>query len=70
MVSAPVLDETGLKAVYDIRLEWSAALAAPGAAAAAEPDVSLFTAVREQLGLRLEPIKTPVEGVEQTPTPD
>ena len=75
MVRAPVVDETALKGVYDIRLEWTATLAAPGAAAADEPDVSLFTAVREQLGLRLEPITTTVDVVvvdssEQTPTPD
>jgi uncharacterized protein (TIGR03435 family) len=74
MVRAPVVDETALKGVYDIRLEWIATLAAP-AAAADEPDVSLFTAVREQLGLRLEPITTTVDVVvvdssEQTPTPD
>ena len=75
MIGAPVLDETALTGVYDIRLEWTATLAAPASPTAGDSDVSLFTAVREQLGLRLEPITTTVTVVvvdssEQTPTPD
>ena len=75
MLGAPVLDETALKGVYDLRLEWTARLEAPGVPVTDEPEVSLFTAVREQLGLRLEPIETKVrvivvDGIEQTPTPD
>jgi uncharacterized protein (TIGR03435 family) len=73
MVSAPVVDETALKGAYDLKLEWTPQLASTGAAE--QPDVSIFTAVREQLGLRLEAIKTTVnvvvvESSEQTPTPD
>jgi uncharacterized protein (TIGR03435 family) len=73
MVDAPVIDETGLKASYDIKLEWTA-LAAP-AAGAADPDVSIFTALREQLGLRLDAVRTMtdfliVDAVNETPTPD
>jgi uncharacterized protein (TIGR03435 family) len=75
MSGAPVIDETGLTGVYDVKLEWTAQLAAPAAGAAAEPEVSIFTALREQLGLRLEPIRANVDvvvvsSVEETPTPD
>jgi uncharacterized protein (TIGR03435 family) len=75
MVSAPVVDETALKGVYDLKLEWTPQLAAASTGAADDPDVSIFAAVREQLGLRLEPIKTMVNVVvvdssAQTPTPD
>jgi uncharacterized protein (TIGR03435 family) len=45
----PVNDETGLKGVYDIRLSWDDT-AGP----------SLFTALQEQLGLKLESRKVPV----------
>ena len=50
-----VIDDTGLKGGYDLKLEW-----APNPAPdSAEP--SLFTALREQLGLKLESAKGPVE---------
>lgn len=71
MVGAPVEDATALKGVYDIKLEWAPRLAAGDA----EPDLSIFTALREQLGLRLESIDVDVNtvvvtSVEETPTPD
>ena len=48
-----VTDQTGLSAQYDFTLEWS-----PDHEGA-ETGPSLFTAVQEQLGLRLEPAKVP-----------
>lgn len=69
MVGGPVVDETGLGGSYDLKLEWT-----PDAvAAAAGPELSIFTALREQMGLRLEPSKVVVEvvvvdRVERTPT--
>ena len=74
MVGTPVVNETALGGVYDVKLEWTPQLAA-SAGAAVEPELSIFTAVREQLGLRLEPIQTAVDvvvidSVEETPTPD
>jgi len=52
-----VLDQTGLKGTYSVDLEWTPA----NAPADAAPGPSLFTAVQEQLGLRLEARKGPVE---------
>ncbi len=69
-----VVDETGLNGVYDFTLKWtpveSAASAMGGAAtneaAASAPGIdqggpSLLTALNEQLGLKLEPQKAPVQ---------
>lgn len=50
-----VIDQTGLHESYDLNLEW----APDGATDSSAP--SLVTALREQLGLRLEPTKSPVE---------
>jgi uncharacterized protein (TIGR03435 family) len=50
---APVSDMTGLKGLYDFTLDWQQDENVPGA--------SIFTAVQEQLGLRLEAKKAPVE---------
>ena len=51
----PVLDRTGLKGVYNFSLTWTPdAIADPS-----EP--SIFTAVREQLGLKLESTRAQVE---------
>lgn len=62
-----LVDETGLTKNYDLTLRWKMQnLAAPGSAAsdsAASEDVgtSLFTALREQLGLKLESRKEPAD---------
>lgn len=54
-----VLDKTGLTASYDLNLEWTPDSAA--GSADAPTGVSVFTAIQEQLGLKLEPRKTPME---------
>ncbi len=53
-----VLDQTGITGRYDLKLQW-----APddGAAPAADFGPSIFTALEEQLGLKLEPAKGPVQ---------
>jgi uncharacterized protein (TIGR03435 family) len=69
-----VIDATGLKGVYDFALSWTpdnihtaqtnAASAGQGPANAAADDTSkpsIFTALQEQLGLKLESRKAPVE---------
>jgi uncharacterized protein (TIGR03435 family) len=55
-----VVDKTGLTANYDFKLTW-ARDQAPGAVDAAPEAPSLFTAIEETLGLRLEPAKAPFE---------
>jgi len=55
---ATVVDHTGLAGSYDVTLRWAPdtpVRAAPGASNAVMPDApSIFTAVEEQLGLKLE----------------
>jgi uncharacterized protein (TIGR03435 family) len=53
----PVLDRTGLTGEFDVDLEFAregGPQPAPRAAAAADPAPSVFTALQEQLGLKLE----------------
>lgn len=61
-----VIDKTGLAGAYDISLRWTplqtAAAPGGGTGTAPSPDVegaSLFTAIEEQLGLKLVPNKGP-----------
>jgi uncharacterized protein (TIGR03435 family) len=61
-----VVDKTGLTSAYDFTLEFAPEEGSPqpppeGVSADAAP--SIFTALKEQLGLRLEPAKGPVDVV-------
>ena len=62
-----VVDKTGLEGKYDLTLEWSpdnrSAAMTDAANESAPPGPSIFTAVQEQLGLKLESTKAPVETV-------
>jgi len=51
----PVVDQTGLIGRYDIRLKWTFDEAQAPTDGTAAP--SLFTAIQEQMGLKLEPVK-------------
>jgi bla regulator protein blaR1 len=55
----PVRDETGLEGDFAFTLEWTLGLGESDAGPSSRP--SLFTAVQEQLGLKLESTKGPVE---------
>jgi uncharacterized protein (TIGR03435 family) len=57
-VDRPVVDQTNLPGRYDFTLLWT-----PDAMRATEPDAepALFTAVREQLGLKLEATHAPTD---------
>jgi uncharacterized protein (TIGR03435 family) len=65
----PVLDKTGLKSIYDVKLEWApesqgTIFNQPRSDAAQSQESSgpsIFTAIQEQLGLKLESTKGPVE---------
>ena len=57
----PVVDQTGLTGTFDIKLTYKPAYIK---STSAEPDlneISIFTAVQDQLGLKLEPSKAPIE---------
>jgi uncharacterized protein (TIGR03435 family) len=87
-IFSPVLDHTGLKGSYDFTLSFSSAdHFAPGAGGAApspngapapsDPNgaISLFDAVKNQLGVKLEKEKRPVpvlviDHIEEQPTPN
>src|SRR5579863_10114269 len=72
VLKAPVVDKTELTGKYDYNLEFSGALsAATDNLADSAPD--FVTAVRDQLGLKLEPKKGPIDllvidHIEKTPT--
>jgi uncharacterized protein (TIGR03435 family) len=72
-VNRPVLDQTGLTSAYELKLEWTRdqpqlipGVSAPPPSAAPEAEFhspSIFTALQEQLGLKLEARKSPIEVV-------
>jgi uncharacterized protein (TIGR03435 family) len=81
----PVIDATGLKSKYDLSIEWApdpmgnAAPIALGTASGTLPAASefsgpsIFTALQEQLGLKLQPKKVPIDilmidHIEEMPT--
>ena len=59
-VARPVVNKTGLDGPYAIQLRWATDRAPKTDAAANDGLPSLFTAVRETLGLRMENAKVPV----------
>ena len=65
VLDRPVVDKTGLTGRYDFDLEWAPDESQFGgdipAAAADAPSAPLFVAIQEQIGLRLEATKGPVE---------
>jgi uncharacterized protein (TIGR03435 family) len=75
IVGRVVTDETGLAGGYDVELTFAPEGPLPPAAPPADPDApSIFTALREQLGLRLDGRRGPVEVLVideiERPTPD
>jgi uncharacterized protein (TIGR03435 family) len=72
-VSKPVTDATGLKGKYDYFLYWMSSGRGPSTAETEDVGPTLFTAIQEQLGLKLESKKVTiqmlvVDKVEKTPT--
>jgi uncharacterized protein (TIGR03435 family) len=67
-VGRPVVDMTGLSGKYDWKLQWSPdpGTAIPGPNTSQQqpvdaPGPTIFTAVQEQLGLKLETARGPVD---------
>jgi len=66
-----VVDKTGLPSTYTFKLDWTPDVGERGLPGPARPDVvppdfngpTLFTALQEQLGLRLQSAKGPVESL-------
>ena len=64
ILGRPVIDKTGYAGTFNYRLEFNPEAIAGPPADSGVPDSSrpsIFTAVQEQLGLRLRPAKLPVE---------
>ncbi len=66
VVGRPVIDRTGIKGMFDFEVEFAVDQSTPGFVADTSPanpteGVSIFSAVQEQLGLKLESTKGPVE---------
>ena len=63
VLGRPVIDQTGSEDQYDFKLEYTPEVPAEGQTEPAPPPadtLDIFTALSEQLGLRLEPRKGPV----------
>ena len=66
VIESPVKNTTGLSGKSDLDLKWDPAQtrnAAAADAAASDAGPSIFLALQQQLGLRLEPHKTPADAV-------
>jgi len=53
------VDQTGLDGRYDFHLKWTVDESKAPTDGSAAP--SLFTAIQEQIGLKLEPVKAPAD---------
>ena len=57
-VDRPIIDQTSLTGSYDFTLKWTFDDTAPHDT---DAPPSLFTAIKEQLGLKLEAVKGPAD---------
>jgi uncharacterized protein (TIGR03435 family) len=72
LVGVPLVDQTGLTGNFDLTLRWEGP--APGAELGFDNMGALFTALRDQLGLKLEPTRADADVIVVTsvhrPTPN
>jgi uncharacterized protein (TIGR03435 family) len=61
IVGRPVFDETGLKGLFDFDVSWRQSVDPPQADASAADAAPLFTALQEQLGLKLRSSRRSVD---------
>ena len=64
----PVIDETGIPGKFDFRLEWTPdpsldPLQAASQTPPSDAGISVFTALQQQLGLKLEPRTSPADAL-------
>jgi len=69
VVGRPVVDKTGLTGSYRVRMEFDSSVGVR-TDGAADAGPSVFAALQEQLGLRLEPSRAPaqvlvIDGIER-----
>ena len=57
----PVVDQTGLAGTFDIKLTYKPAYVRSSSPELDLNDISIFTAVQDQLGLKLEPTKATIQ---------
>ena len=73
VVGRPIVDATGVDGMFDILLEFASERSGDASPAPSDSP-SVFTALQEQLGLRLQPRRVPVELLVidhvERPTPD
>ena len=61
LLSKPILDKTNLNGKYDVELQWTPESVEMRSGPSSEQDIpDIFTALQEQLGLKLQPAKGPV----------
>lgn len=61
-LESTVVDKTGLTGTFDFDLKWTPDDAGPSKeGGSTEANVSIFTAVQEQMGLKLQPTRGPVD---------
>jgi uncharacterized protein (TIGR03435 family) len=76
LVGRPVVDKTGLAGTFNMDMQWSPTdlATAAGVTTAADTGLSIFTALQEHLGLKLEPSRGPFDVVVidaiRRPSPD
>lgn len=73
LADRPIFNMTGLSGLFDFRLEWSVDNPAPSGPPDGNAGPDIFSAIHDQLGLKLEPRKMPVkvvvvDSVDKVPT--
>jgi uncharacterized protein (TIGR03435 family) len=58
----PLADRTGITGKYDVTLEWTPpSIGTPPSTPIAGGNLSIFTAIRDQLGVKIDAARGPVE---------
>lgn len=60
LLKLPINDKTNLTGTYDVNLQWTPDAIQTSADSSDKDTPGIFTAVQDQLGLKLQPAKVPV----------